>query len=76
MNKTFLNRLKKRPLAHAIGFILATSSVTTIAQESEVTESEVEVEQEKIVITGSRIRRGGFDNAEPTDIILANDASI
>lgn len=76
MNKKFLSRLRKRPLAHAIGFILATSSVSTIAQEAEVTESEVELEEEKIVITGSRIRRGGFDNAEPIDVILANDARI
>jgi iron complex outermembrane receptor protein len=86
MNKSLLNSLKKRPLAHAIGFILAANTVSVFAQEAEVTdtvsvfaqEAEVTEEEqaveEKIVITGSRIRSGGFDEARPVDIILADSA--
>ena len=73
MNKTLINSLKKRPLAHAIGFILAANTVSAFAQEAEVTEEQVE-EEEKIVITGSRIRGGGFDDARPVDIIFADTA--
>lgn len=74
MNKSLINSLKKRPLAHAIGFILAANTASVFAQEADVTEAEVEVE-EKIVITGSRIRGGGFDDARPVDIIFG-DAAI
>lgn len=73
MNKTLLNSLKKRPLAHAIGFVLAANTASVFAQEAEPTEEE-QVVEEKIVITGSRIRSGGFDEARPVDIILADSA--
>jgi iron complex outermembrane receptor protein len=74
MKKTFINSLKKRPLAHAIGFILAANTVNVFAQEADVTEEEVEREEERIVITGSRIRGGGFDEARPVDIIMSSTA--
>jgi len=73
MNKTFINSLKKRPLAHAIGFILAANTASVFAQEADVVEEQAD-EQEKIVITGSRIRGGGFDEARPVDIILGDSA--
>ena len=74
MNKTLINSLKKRPLAHAIGFILAANTASAFAQEADVIDEQAD-EEEKIVITGSRIRGGGFDEARPVDIILA-DAAI
>ena len=73
MNKTFINSLKKRPLAHAIGFILAANTASVFAQEADVVEEQAD-EEEKIVITGSRIRGGGFDEARPVDIILGDSA--
>lgn len=74
MNKTLINSLKKRPLAHAVGFILAANTVSVLAQEADVVEEQAD-EEEKIVITGSRIRGGGFDEARPVDIILADSAA-
>jgi iron complex outermembrane recepter protein len=72
--KTTLEHLKKRPLVHAIGCILATSSFGVMAQETENEAPEAEEQQERIVITGSRIRNDGFDRALPVDVISADSA--
>jgi iron complex outermembrane recepter protein len=72
MKKHLFNALKKKPLAHAIGFALAANAVNVYAQET-VVEADTQ-EQERIIVTGSRIRSGGFDEARPVDIILSDSA--
>jgi iron complex outermembrane recepter protein len=72
MKTSLLRVLKKRPLAHAIGFALAANTCGLYAQEIEA-DNEAK-QEEKIVITGSRIRTGGFDEARPVDIISAESA--
>ena len=72
MKTSFLRVLKKRPLAHAIGFALAANTCSLYAQE--IAADNETTQEEKIVITGSRIRTGGFDEARPVDIISAETA--
>jgi outer membrane receptor protein involved in Fe transport len=74
MKNSVLENLKKRPLVHAVAFALAANSVSVFAQEATDTEAETDKEEEKIVITGSRIRSGGFDEARPVDIIMSDTA--
>ena len=74
MKKSILSTIRKKPLAHAIGFALAANAIGVFAQETDATEALQKKDEEKIVITGSRIRSGGFDEARPVDIIVADSA--
>lgn len=74
MKTTIINQLRKRPLAYAIGFALATNAAASFAQQVEATDETTNKDEEKITVTGSRIRTGGFDEARPVDIILADTA--
>lgn len=74
MKKSILTTIRKKPLAHAIGFALTASAFGAFAQEAETAEEVQNQSAEKIVITGSRIRSGGFDEARPVDIIMADSA--
>jgi iron complex outermembrane recepter protein len=72
--KPIFKNLKKRPLAYAVGFALAANASAAFAQEAETSDEPANNSEEKIVITGSRIRSGGFEEARPVDIILADTA--
>ncbi len=64
---------KLKPVALAMGALLTSTSM--LAQEAEqTTDEQAEAEPEKIIVTGSRIRSGGFDEARPVDIIMADTA--
>jgi len=69
------HKMRRLPLAHAIGCILASSSFAAAAQEQQATEPEAEETVEKISVVGSRIRNDGFDRALPVEVILADSAA-
>ena len=73
------NWFKRKKLAQAMAFALASSTAVGInAQETDSSEAEAQTEVqntlEKITVVGSRIRQGGFDEARPVDIIMADTA--
>ncbi len=73
MTKNNNSLIRRKPLALIIGALLAPQMA--FAQEADLTTAdEAEEVTEKITVTGSRIRSGGFDEARPVDIIDADMA--
>ncbi|MEM9103252.1 MAG: TonB-dependent receptor [Pseudomonadota bacterium] len=64
--------LKMKPLASAISFALL-ASATNISLSSQVWAEEAEAEQERITVTGSRLKRTDFETAKPITVITAED---
>lgn len=64
------------PLASAMrGLLLTTTGLLALnLNAAEAQEGDEADEESTIIITGSRIRRDGFDNDEPIEIISADDA--
>ena len=77
MNK---NKFEFSPIKKALGVTLMSSLGLSLMPLSQVAAAENETaddaEDTKIIITGSRIRRDGADNAEPVEIISAADAKL
>jgi len=68
---------KPKPLAKAVSFALATSTLSISPQvlgQDEISDNEEPIEE--IVTTGSRIRRDGFSSANPVDVILTEHAVV
>ena len=71
------HNFKVNPLSAALKAALLTTVGLMAFNLSAAEEAEGEDEatdEDKIIITGSRIRRSGFDNDEPIEIIMADDA--
>ncbi|MCO7227237.1 TonB-dependent receptor domain-containing protein [Pleionea sp. CnH1-48] len=68
------DKLKMKPLAHAVSCVLALSAFNISAQENDDS-NEDEAKSEKVIIVGSRIRRDGFNSEEPIEIISASEAA-
>ena len=71
------HKFKINPLSAALKTALLTTAGLMALNLSAAEEAEGEdaaETEDKIIITGSRIRRSGFDNDEPIEIILADDA--
>lgn len=60
-------------IAQAIGWALTLLSLPSQAQDAD--ETTTEAEAERVVVTGSLIRRAEFDNEQPVEIINADDAA-
>lgn len=72
--KTTFPLSRKKPLALAVGCVLASSLFNVSAQEVDETEK-VEERAERIQVVGSRIRTDGLDQATPIDIISVDIAN-
>ena len=69
--------ISKNPLASAIGCVLAMSTVIAHGQEVDDQSDKANKEEDnKIIVVGSRIRKDGYDNQEPIEIITAEDAKL
>lgn len=68
--------IKKRPVVQAVSLALGALSMSAVAQDAENAEQDAaEEEQERIIVTGSRIRAYGFDRPSPVEVIFAGDAA-
>lgn len=65
-------KTQRSPIAYAISSILALSATTLSAQENNASEED---EAERVIVTGSLIRRTEFRDEQPVDIISAEHAA-
>lgn len=69
--------IRKTPVARAIGFALAASSLGISSQvlaQAEDDNSQDTVDE--VVVTGSRIQKDVFSSSEPMDVVLTEDAAL
>lgn len=72
---TISSEWKRSRLAYAIGCVVAGTAFSVQAQDENANdEASAEEAQERIQVTGSRIRTDGLDQAAPVEIILAEEA--
>lgn len=74
MSTSQFNKFHQRFLTRSIGLALAFSTGYANSQTADNNSPDVDDDEEKIVVVGSRIRADGFDRPSPVEVILADSA--